>query len=106
MPLDTDLRVAICGSGNRSRSVWQRHLTNEPGFELVGVQDPESTSLEKAFAGGFMTPQRAFSELDAMLDATVPDVLIVCPPNEFHAAAIDAQLLTLRPHTAVKPVHT
>jgi predicted dehydrogenase len=87
-----ELRVAICGSGNRSRSVWQRHLTEEPGFALVGVQDPQQGSLDKAFELGNLTPERAFSELEAMLDATRPDAVIVCPPHAFHAAAVEAAL--------------
>src|SRR5258708_4085885 len=89
---DTVLRVAVCGSGNRSRTVWQPHLAREEGFELVGVQDPDRSSLEKAFELGALTQERAFAELGELLDATRPDAVIVCPPHEFHAAAIDAAL--------------
>jgi predicted dehydrogenase len=92
MAAEQELRVAICGSGNRSRTVWQRHLQVEPGFALAGVQDPDPASLARAFELGLLTQERAFGDLDEMLDSTRPDGLIVCPPHEFHAEAIEAAL--------------
>ena len=71
----------------RSRSVWQRHLIEQDGFELVGVQDPSEESLAEA-AEGVPT----FAELDAMLDATRPDALLVCPIIAAHVSAAEAGL--------------
>jgi predicted dehydrogenase len=71
----------------RSRSVWQRHLQEQEGFELVGVQDPSPESLAKA-AEGVAT----YAELGEMLDATQPDVLLVCPVISAHVSAAEAGL--------------
>lgn len=86
------LRVAICGCGNRSRAVWQRHVNELEGFELVGVQDPSPASLERALELGTIGPEQAFAELSKMLANTRPDVLLVCPIHAAHAAAIEAGL--------------
>jgi UDP-N-acetylglucosamine 3-dehydrogenase len=71
----------------RSRSVWQRHLIEQDGFELVGVQDPSEESLAQA-AEGVAT----FADLDAMLEATRPDALLVCPIIAAHVSAAEAGL--------------
>ena len=86
------LRVAVCGSGMRSRSVWQRHLREQPGLELVGVQDPSAESLAKAIDGGTVASGETFAELGDMLDATEPDALLVAPIVEAHARAAETAL--------------
>ena len=85
--VEKPLRVAICGSGNRSRSVWQRHLVELDGFELVGVQDVHSPSLEKAVELGAVVAEQTFDELEEMLEQTAPDAVIVCPVHSAHAEA-------------------
>src|SRR4051794_21784214 len=69
----------------RSRRVWQRHLSTRPGFELAGVMDPSQEALDQSAAPGF-------TDLEAMLDATRPDALLVCPIIEAHGAAVRAGL--------------
>lgn len=86
----SELRVAVCGSGNRSRSVWQKHLVEQEGFELVGVQDVHPPSLEKSVEQGTIDTSRAFVDLDEMLRETRPDAVIVCPVHSAHAAAAAA----------------
>jgi predicted dehydrogenase len=86
------LRIAVCGSGNRSRSVWQRHLRELDEFELVGVQDVHRPSLEKSVEQGTIQPEQAFQALDEMLAATKPDAIIVCPVHAEHAAAATTSL--------------
>lgn len=86
------LRVAICGSGNRSRTVWQRHVRDFDGFELVGVQDISPESLNQTVAMGNITSDEQYTDLGEMLAHTKPDVLIVCTVNSAHAAAIEAGL--------------
>ncbi len=86
------LRVAISGSGMRSRSVWQRRVLESDGLELVGVQDVSPDSLAKAVEGGTVTAEQTFVDLDELLAATSPDVLVVCPVHTAHAAAANAGL--------------
>ena len=86
------LRAAICGAGMRSRQVWQRHVAEDPGFELVGVMDPSPDSLEKSVAEGHVDAGRTFADLGEMLEAARPEVLLACPVNSAHAWAIEAGL--------------
>ena len=86
------LRVAICGSGNRSRTVWQRHLGALDEFELVGVQDVHPGSLQRAVDLRAITPDLAYADLGELLAASRPDALIVCPVHAAHAAAVEAGL--------------
>ena len=84
----TSLRVAVCGSGMRSRSVWQPLVQAHDSLELVGVQDVSQASLDKAE----LAPGAAFLDLDELLQETRPDVLLVCPIHSAHAAAALAGL--------------
>ncbi len=85
-------RIAICGSGNRSRTVWQRLVRQHSGFKLVGVQDVNQSSLDQAVGLGNISAAQGYLELEQMLQQTQPEALLVCPVNEAHAAAIDAGL--------------
>ena len=76
----------------RSRTVWQRHLNDLDGFELVGVQDPAPEALGKAVADGLVGEDATFAGLEEMLEATKPDALVACPIIAAHAAAVEAGL--------------
>lgn len=89
---DETLRVAICGAGMRSRRVWQRHLAQRTGFELVGVMDPIQGALDASAEGGFVEPAQCFTDLDEMLSAVTPDALLACPIIEAHGDAVRAGL--------------
>lgn len=84
----TALKVAICGSGHRSRTVWQRHLREVEGFALVGVQDVHRPSLQRAVDEAGLAPELAFDDLKQMIEATRPDAVVVCPIHAAHAAAV------------------
>lgn len=85
------LRLAIAGCGNRSRSVWQRHIRDLDGFELVGVQDIEPGSFKPAVEAG-LDPALCYTNLDEMLGAVRADALIVCNVNAAHADAVMSAL--------------
>jgi predicted dehydrogenase len=84
----TQLRVAVSGSGMRSRSVWQPLVRANASLELVGVQDVSRESLDKAE----LDEHLAYVDLDEMLREARPDVLLVCPIHAAHAAAAFAGL--------------
>jgi predicted dehydrogenase len=92
MPAEQTLRVAICGGGMRSRRVWQRHVANEPGLELVGVMDPSAEALDASREEGRVPAEALFTELEQMLASTGPDVLLACPIIEAHGSAVRAGL--------------
>ena len=76
----------------RSRRVWQRHVAEEPGLELVGVMDPATEALDASREEGHVAADGLFTDLGQMLAATGPDVLLACPIIEAHGAAVRAGL--------------
>jgi predicted dehydrogenase len=88
----TKLRVAVCGSGNRSRVAWQKYVNELDGFELVGVQDISEESLDKAEELENIGPGQRYKDLERMLSETKPDALLALPINEVHVEAIEAGL--------------
>lgn len=86
------LRVAISGSGMRSRMAWQRHVRDLDGLELVGVHDVSRDSLQKAVDEGLVAEPATYTDLERMLEETAPDVLIACPIIAAHASAVEAGL--------------
>jgi predicted dehydrogenase len=76
----------------RSRTVWQRHLLDDPRFDLVGVQDVAHESLEKAFELGTIKAEHGYLSLPELLERARPDALVVCPVHLAHAEAIEAGL--------------
>jgi predicted dehydrogenase len=71
----------------RSRRVWQRHLAKLPGFSLVGVMDPAGAALVASVKEGHVDASRCFTDLEGMLAATQPDVLLACPIIAAHGWA-------------------
>ena len=86
------LRVAICGAGMRSRKVWQRHVAESEGLELVGVMDPAQAALDASVEEGHVEASACFTDLDAMLAQVAPDALIACPIIAAHGEAVRAGL--------------
>ena len=84
------LRVAVCGSGNRSRTAWQRLANAREDLELVGVHDVSPDSLTKAVELGLVSSDRTYGDLEAMLSATTPDLLIACPVIAAHTLTVEA----------------
>ena len=86
------LRVAICGAGMRSRKVWQRHVAESAGLELVGVMDPAQAALDASVDEGHIDADRCFTDLGQLLERTAPDALIACPIIAAHGEAVRAGL--------------
>ncbi len=75
-------RVGIAGLG---RAGWRQHfqpLLHRPGFRITGVVDPmaERTSEAVAAAVGCV----AFPSLDAMLQGSAPDLVVIATPSCSH----------------------
>ena len=86
------LRVAICGAGMRSRKVWQRHVAESGGMDLVGVMDPAQAALDASVQEGHVDASACFTDLGEMLAATAPDALLACPIIAAHGEAVRAGL--------------
>ncbi|MCV2394777.1 Gfo/Idh/MocA family oxidoreductase [Actinotalea sp. M2MS4P-6] len=76
------LKVAVVGTGGWGEQ-HARVFTDRTDTELVGVvgRDPDRTA---ARAAAYRTTP--FTDVDAMLEATSPDLVTVCLPNEAHFA--------------------
>jgi predicted dehydrogenase len=98
------LRVALVGIGSAARRAHLpalRHAEDDGAVRLVGVCDPrreprDAVLAEHAHAAGF-------ADNEAMLDATMPDVLVIATPPSAHlaemaaAAARDVHVLCEKP---------
>ncbi len=81
-PTEPVLRVAVVGTGGWGEQ-HARVFADRTDTELVGVagRDPGRT---RARAEAYRTT--AFTDLDAMVEQTSPDLITVCLPNEAHFA--------------------
>jgi len=89
------MRVVICGAGNRAfpkdRKTslfqgWFETIQRAPGFEVVGVQDPAITSLERVKKDYSLNGIPTFTDLNEALNGTACNAVLVCPATEAHAS--------------------
>ncbi len=73
-------RVALIGAGNIGR-VHARHWNRLPGAEIVGILDPRE---DAAHALG-----SPFTDWDALLTQTQPDIVDVCTPTPLHREYVE-----------------
>jgi len=76
----------------RSRKVWQRHVAESAGLELVGVMDPAQGALDASVEEGHVAAAACFTDLGAMFAEVNPDALIACPIIAAHGEAVRAGL--------------
>ena len=93
MSLDILDSVRVCLAGP---SWWADYwhlpaIQNHPDAEIVGVCGEKARDAAEVRAR-YGDSARYFTDIDAMLDATKPDGLIVCTPNDLHYPATMAAL--------------
>ncbi len=93
MSLDILEAVRVCLAGP---SWWADYwhlpaIQHHPNAEIVGVCGERARDAQEVRAR-YGDSARYFTDLDAMLDATKPDGLIVCTPNDLHFPATMAAL--------------
>ena len=74
------MRVAVVGTGTWGEQ-HARIFSRRPDTELVGVLGRDAIRTDARAAAHGTT---GFTDLDTMLDATSPDLVTVCLPNEQH----------------------
>jgi predicted dehydrogenase len=77
------LRVGVVGLGRRGLE-WARIVREAPGFELAACVDMDGAALGHATAALGVSADRCHERLEAALDATSPDALIVATPLDRH----------------------
>ena len=88
MSLDVLDAVRVCLAGP---SWWADYwhlpaIQNHPDAEIVGVCGEKARDAGEVRAK-YGDSARYFTDIDAMLDATKPDGLIICTPNDLHYPA-------------------
>ncbi|MEM1303660.1 MAG: Gfo/Idh/MocA family oxidoreductase, partial [Planctomycetota bacterium] len=53
--------------------------------EVVGVCDADRSAMDEAIADVGLAPEAVFTDVEACLAATKPDLVILCPPTAEHA---------------------
>lgn len=66
-----------------------RMAVSHPQAEIVGICDEDPQRLEAAAANFPIPPGRRFIDADACLQATRPDIVILCPATARHAEFVE-----------------
>ena len=77
------LRFAVVGCGRIAANHFESLKRHAERAQLVAVCDTDPVALEAAAA---KTGARPFASLDALLDARVADVIVLCTPSGLHPA--------------------
>jgi predicted dehydrogenase len=63
-----------------------RQVNDHPDAEIAGIFDPDSRKMDRAVANFGISPDRVFTDLDACMRATKPDMAILCAAPADHAS--------------------
>ena len=80
-------RIGIVGAGGIAGAHLRAYAAHADRCQIVGIADIDESAANRRtdeFGG------QAFSDLEAMLDATRPDALSICTPPRFHLPAAQA----------------
>ncbi|CAN7636681.1 Gfo/Idh/MocA family protein [Pararhizobium sp. LjRoot238] len=99
-------RFALVGTGNRGTTMWGRDLLAgwSDHVELVAIVDRNPLRAERARAI-IGSAASIYTDLEAMLRDTMPDLVIVCTPDDTHddivvrALESGADVITEKPMT-------
>jgi glucose-fructose oxidoreductase len=61
-----------------------RHAAEHPRAEIVGISDEQPARMEEAIRKGLVARDRAYTDFRQCLEATKPDVVILCPAASKH----------------------
>ena len=83
------LRVAVIGLGNAAQTLHLPALKGIPSATIVGGVDPDADRRSRAASQWGLT---TYSDVDELMHAASPEVVIVCTPPETHVAVGTAAL--------------
>ena len=66
-----------------------REVANYPDAEIVGICDAKPDRMKSAIANFAIPSDRVFTEPEKCLEATKPDLVILCPATADHAAYVE-----------------
>jgi len=81
-PVNQARRIAVVGLGNAGSTLHLPALAGMPDIEVVGAVDTDERRRSRA-AATFKVP--VFADLDSMLTAAKPDVVLIATPPQSHA---------------------
>ena len=97
------MRIVQVGLGGFGRDWAKNVIPQVPEVEVVGTADVFAGSREQAVAAGLTTPERCFSSVEAALDATDPEAVLVTASLVGHVPAARAALESGRHVLIEKP---
>ncbi|EYD74910.1 putative glucose-fructose oxidoreductase [Rubellimicrobium mesophilum DSM 19309] len=77
-----------------------RQAHDHPGAEIAGICDADPTRMRDAVANFALPPERVFTDVATCLQATRPDLVILCPATAEHAAYVE-QVAPLAPGATI-----
>ena len=66
-----------------------REVHEHPEAEIAGICDRDPQRMSAALANFGISQDRVFTDVDACLEATRPDLAILCPATADHASAVE-----------------
>ena len=66
-----------------------RQVYDHPGAEIAGICDADPARMQGAIANFALPPDRVFTDVGACLQATRPDLVILCPATAEHATYVE-----------------
>ena len=67
-----------------------REVYEHADAEIAGICDPEPGRMSEAIENFKISGDRVFTDIDACLDATRPDLVVICPATARHAEVVEA----------------
>ena len=77
------MKIGAVGFGSRTANVYYEFSKVNPNFEMVAFVDPKPIGKEFAEKHNFF-PNKAYLNLNEMLDKESLDILMVGSPNHLH----------------------
>ena len=91
-----DARVAGISFDHMHMGDMLRLVHGHPGARIAGIQDPDPERMRRAMADFGIPAERAFTDVEACMDAARPDLVVLCSSPTAHAPDVER----LAPHGA------
>jgi predicted dehydrogenase len=66
-----------------------RMAFDHPGAEIVGICDEQPERMQEAIANFGLLPEQVFTDVDACMQASKPDIVILCPAAARHGDYVE-----------------
>lgn len=85
----TNWRIAGINFDHMHMGDLLRFAAEHPQAEIVGICDARPERMAAAVSNFGLRPDQVFTDVDACIGATAPDLVILCPATADHAEAVE-----------------